>query len=584
MASGIVPPALNANPSGIPNTRTSLCQDCCVASNLWESRIRLAFLTFAIVCGAIAAYTTRHFVNGDALVYFDMADAVEKHQWADLINLHYSPGYAVLLGLAEAVLNVGSLNELFLAKALNFLCYVLSLLALEVLLQQLKTDGEFAPNTRLQHIDWLYFRAAAYGLFLVCALVYIRIQVVSPDMLEFCFTLIVVAVLVWIKKSSGSFAQFVVLGLVAGIGYICKTPFFVMSFVFFVLAACYATSISRAVPRVLVAAIVFLTISSAVCVPISNRLGRLSFGESGSFNYTYFVSGSGKPVHVPEKVWHSPDVDVYSGGSLAATYPRGFDLAYWNEGVKPSFDLKAQIPVLVKNMLAVLDLNPWLHVLFLLWICLQVRMGASFAVTFHRPALSVLFGAIAVAGTGLFCLVLVEARYIAPHVFLGLVAVLLWPRHSPDRFRARRTAHAGVVLITTFLIGTTVVSIWDQSSRSLYDQGTKQSHRSVFLENRAVKEFLNSRGVSRGDLAGILGSPSIGMYWARLSGLKATAAISDQQAFLAASSQARAGAVNALSERRFKVIFGTGEPIGELKEEGWCPVPRTKNSYVLFLQ
>ncbi len=251
-----------------------------------------------------------------------MADAFGRQRWVDMLNLHYSPGYAMLLGLVASFPVYGFANELFAAKAVNFLCYLLALLALEVLLDQLKTDDEFAPSNRYQHIGWIFFRAAVYGLFLVSSLVYIRMQVVSPDMLEFCFTLIVAAVLVWIKKSGDSLVKFVVLGLVTGLGYLCKTPFFPMTIVFLVLSAFYCSSTRKALTRVLVAAIAFLIVSSSLYVPMSNRLGRLSFGESGNFNYAHFVSGRGCPTHLPEKVWSNPDVDVYSGGSLAATYPR----------------------------------------------------------------------------------------------------------------------------------------------------------------------------------------------------------------------------------------------------------------------
>ncbi len=553
------------------------------ACRVWDTRIRWIFVTFCIAAGAIVAYTTRHFINGDAVAYFDMADAFEKQRWGDMLNLHYSPGYAILIGLMEQVFPAGSLNELFVAKVLNLFCYVFSLVALELLLHQLKTDEEFAPPNRYPHIGWLYFRAAAYGLFLVLSLVYVRIQVVSPDMLEFCFTLLVAAVLVWIKKSAEPVVKFVVLGVVTGIGYLCKAPFFPMSAVFFVLAALYGTSFRRGLTRVLVAVIVFLVIGSPLWVPTSYRLGRFSFGESGSFNYTHFVSGTGCPIHLPDKVWSRPTVDVSSGGSPAATCPSGFDLSYWNEGVKPSFDLRAQVSVLARSLVALIGLNPWLYLCFLVWVCLQALAGASFSVRLRPPALPVLLGTMAVAGTGLFCLVLVEARYVAPYVFLGLIAILLWPRYGSIRPHAFKTAGVGLTVITVFLITSVIVSIWDQTARSLYDSGAKQSHRRTFLENVAVKDFLNRRGVSRGHLVAILGDPSIGYYWARLAGVRAIATIPDEKEFLAVSPQDRAGALNALRKRQFKVILAAGNFAAELGQEGWRLVPGTKNCFVLFL-
>jgi hypothetical protein len=575
-------PGAHRSPCSVENgPHSGGCPGTC---SLWDTRIRWIFLTFCAAAGAIVAYTTRYFVNGDAVAYFDMADAFGRQRWVDLLNLHYSPGYAMLLGLVNKCAGTWFPNELFAAKAVNFFCYILALLALEVLLHQIKTDDEFSPSLGRQHIGWIYFRAAAYGLFLLSSLVYIRIQVVSPDMLEFCFTLLVAAVLVWIKKSDESFTRFVLLGLVTGLGYLCKTPFFPMSVVFLVLSAFYSTSLRRALPRVLVAGIVFLIVGSLLYVPMSSRLGRLSFGESGNYNYAHFVAGRGCPAHLPERVWTKPEVDVYSGGSLAATYPVGFDLSYWNEGVKPSFDFQAQSRVFAENLVALVDLNPWLHVFFLVWVCLQARMGASFSVKLRPPVLAVLFGTISAAGVVLFCLVLVEARYVAPYVFLGLTAILLWPWYGLNHRTIPKVVSVGVILITAFSITVAVMSVWDQTSRSLYDTGSKQSYRKTYLENLAVKDFLHGRGVSRGSLAAILGQPSLGIYWARLTGLRAIATISDPQAFFAVSSEDRAGAINALRSRHFRVILGTGDYRAQLRQEGWCRIPGTTDCFVLFLE
>jgi hypothetical protein len=142
----------------------------------------------------------------------------------------------------------------------------------------------------------------------------------------------------------------------------------------------------------------------------------------------------------------------------------------------------------------------------------------------------------------------------------------------------------GAVIIAVCCMGITVQSVWDQASRSLHDRKGKQSHRSVFLENQAVKDFVRAQGVSPGDLAGVLGSPSIGFYWARLGGLKALATIDDEAEYLAASPQERAGAAKALKDRQFTVIVGTGDEIAQLKSEGWCSVPGTSHTFALFLR
>ncbi len=56
----------------------------------------------------------------------------------------------------------------------------------------------------------------------------------------------------------------------------------------------------------------------------------------------------------------------------------GFDLSYWNEGVRPSFDFHAQVSVLVNNLAALIDLNPWLHLTFLVLALLPGWNGRVF--------------------------------------------------------------------------------------------------------------------------------------------------------------------------------------------------------------
>ena len=257
---------------------TECVEEQCPTVDLRDTRIRWIFLSLCTGCGAILAYTTRYFINGDAVTYFDMADAFGRGLWGDLINLHYSPGYSILLGIVIKTLGAVLPGELFAAKVLNFLCYVFALFALEVLLGQLKRDEEFSSSREFQRIPWVHFRLIAYGLFLVFSLIYVRIQVVSPDMLVFGFVLLVAAVLVSVKKSSDSYGKFLVLGLVTGLGYIFKTPFFPMTAVFLGLAGFCCASFRKAVPRVLVATVVFLMISAPLFLAISARLGRFSFG------------------------------------------------------------------------------------------------------------------------------------------------------------------------------------------------------------------------------------------------------------------------------------------------------------------
>ena len=46
-----------------------------IASEWWSARIRVCFWILGVLLGGIITYTTRHFINGDAIAYLDMAQA-----------------------------------------------------------------------------------------------------------------------------------------------------------------------------------------------------------------------------------------------------------------------------------------------------------------------------------------------------------------------------------------------------------------------------------------------------------------------------------------------------------------------------
>ena len=59
-------------------------------------------------------------------------------QWWDLVNLTESPGYAILLGLGQVLLDTTRANELPMLKAVNYVCLIFAMWTCDVLLQFLK--------------------------------------------------------------------------------------------------------------------------------------------------------------------------------------------------------------------------------------------------------------------------------------------------------------------------------------------------------------------------------------------------------------------------------------------------------------
>src|SRR5512135_3223532 len=110
--------------------------------SLSEKTIRILFWVVGCVIAAILTYTTRFFINGDALTYIEIGEALRNgHIWG-LANLTYSPAYPVLLAAAQIVFNTTPLNELETLRAVNFFSFLLAMGSCELFMSFLRREAE----------------------------------------------------------------------------------------------------------------------------------------------------------------------------------------------------------------------------------------------------------------------------------------------------------------------------------------------------------------------------------------------------------------------------------------------------------
>ena len=178
---------------------------------LWSVRVRTAFWVFGPLAAGILAYTTRHYVNGDAIAYMDMAEAFRKGLWKESVLLGYSPGYSILLAIFESIIPSTLLNELFVVKFLNFILFIAAMAACNLFVNRLIEEIEVGGGRTVlpPHI----MKAVCFALFLVASLIWLRIQIVAPDILIFIFVLLSVGAILNIKRSPDEFFNFACLGL-----------------------------------------------------------------------------------------------------------------------------------------------------------------------------------------------------------------------------------------------------------------------------------------------------------------------------------------------------------------------------------
>ena len=542
--------------------------------------IRAAFWIIGLLSGLLLSYTTRHFINGDAVAYIEMGRALRTGNWWGLANLTYSPGYPILLGLAQAVLHTNPLNELQYLRVVNFICFVLGMIACEALLTMVRRDHIRADFGTDRPLPFPIIRALSYGMFLICALLLVRVRLMTPDMLILAILLLAATAILWIKEDPNGYARFLVLGVILGVGYLVKSFMLPFSLAFFGVAALVGDSWKKAVPRVATAVLMMLIVGAPLMGALSYRMHRFSYGELGGLAYGLWISGEGDPVNKPEVLSEKPRVAVYRYG-IPCTQPSGHDICYWYVGFGPRLDVRAHFRVIVANVGKVLKQTPWLALL-VLWFLFLWKSGSFRWGRPGKPSLSTVLMIISVAGIGFFCLLNVEPRYVAPFFFLGFVGLASGLCYSPENPKALPRLKVASAILMVFFVGLLVHSLVDQSISGLGSLDRKLSYRDAYREHVAVKDFLERHGTPRGSDVAVLGRrPPI--YWARMAGVTVVGEVTDPDEFLGVTRQERARAVHALSRAGIKALVGKDARLGRLAGEGWARVPGTKDYYVLPL-
>ncbi len=550
--------------------------------DVWNSRIRLAYWAVGLTSGAILTYTTRYYLNGDGINYIEMGEALRHGWWSGLVNLTESPGYAFLLGLGQIVLNTNRLNELQLLKSVNFVCFVVAMAACELFVHMLKRQFSSLYVGTKQPLPFPVVSALSYSMFLFAALSWIRLRLVAPEMMVFVFMVTSTSIVLWIKENPVPYVKFVLLGVSTALGYLFKSFFFPFSMVFFVLAGLVSGSLRKAAPRLLLAAMVMLIVSGPLIFSLSRTVGRFSFGEVGNFCYTTLVAGEGELTNPPSVLAKQPSVLFYKKNPFVeCTRPAGFDPCYWNEGVKPVVHIVGQLKVIPGHVRAIVFDSPWLFIGAVLWLMMQWRIGTLSLRGLWPPSVPLILLTVAAAGTGLYCLVHVEMRYLAAFLFFAFVAVLLLPAYDFKNSAMRSKVLISAGLLGALILGMTLNTVVDQSIRGLHSTGKTPSYRDTFFEMLAIKDYLGRRGVVKGDDVAMVGLPL--WYWGRLAEVKISAEVTDESQFISATAEARTRAIDSLESAGVKALVGKGEAFRKLTAEGWEAVPGTRDFCIHFM-
>lgn len=560
------------------------CQEPHIVTNqtspyLRNSVLRVIFWTTGTILATFLAYTTRYYINSDAITYIEMGELFADGVWSGLVNLTFSPAYPVALAAGQTLIGTNPLNEIVWLKTVNVLWFVLAMLAGDLMISLLRSELKGPTAAGEVALAPEPFTALSYAMFLVAALALIRVQLMNPDMAVLCVVSCCVAITLWIRRSPDKWGPYVLLGVAAGVGYLLKAFFFLFAVALFAVSLLVCESPWRALRRVAVAVIVYAVIVSPLVLALSMKKGGLTYGEAGRHVYVVEVEGEGKPLYRPQVLTDRPRAVLFDE-ALPSTRPYSFDVAYWTVGLRPHYRIVDHGLTVLDNVKRVFFQNPWLIVVAI-WLAIMGTTGSIRIGPFRplSPALALIIPA--VAGIGLFSLIRMEPRYIAPFLFVGLVGMLAALRFPVNDLKAQSRSRTAAWLLLVLLCAVLIQSSFDQSYRGLFPSDGKPSRREAYFEQVAVKEFLSSHGLGAGDRVAVLGNPPL--YWARMCGLKIVGEILDPIEFLTAGATERARSIDALRAAGIKGVLGQGAAPAKPAPDGWLRIPGTASYYALLL-
>lgn len=404
-------------------------------------------------------------MDPDGISYLDIGDAYWRGDWHHALNAYWSPLYSWILGFVIKVLRPTPYWEYPLVHFVNFLIFIATLVCFDFFLvsfvsRQQRRDRELQLHSEMGIPSWTWF-LLGYAFFICASLVLIREQGISdprversgigmvcPDLLVFLFVCLDCALLVRLQPDSGR-RNFVWLGIALGFGFLAKSILFPLGLIFLIASALSTKSYRAAA----LSGIVFLAISTPFILCISYAKHRLTFGDSGRITYAAYIDGveawypgDGGQFY-PEGIGHAENIDAPSSfskfllhpvkkifdqpatylfeGPVGGTYPFWYDVSYWQDGIRPSFDAQGEWKVLRYSLLylILLTFGPSYQLITTASVLLLFVLAPRPSSCVKSAASEWYLLAPAAAGIFLYAIVHLEFRYIAPLLCMIWIAL-----------------------------------------------------------------------------------------------------------------------------------------------------------------
>lgn len=547
---------------------------------------RIIGMGMTLVVAALHAWSARHAANADGISYLDLGDAFARGDLANAVNAHWSPAYALLLGLVLRTAAPGPYWEFTVVHGVNLVILGCGVVAFDRLLRQLQRDAEATAGPLRPLPAWVWY-ACGYLLFAWSTLQFVTMAVVSPDLAVLVVVVAAAALVVRLRRGGAGRGTFALFGGLLGLGYLVKAPLFPLAFVFLAGAGLAVRQWRVAASGVAVAALVFGAIAAPQVAALSVQKGRPTFGESGRLAYAWFVDGvplrhwhggppaGGVATHPTRRVGRDPAIHEFAT-PIAGSYPVWYDPSYWYDGIAPSGEPGRIGRTLARNAADWLDLIVSRMQLVLAALCVTAvvlagTMRASFAALVRQRdlLLPVAAGLAAYSATG------VLTRYVAPFLLLFWVIVLSSIRR-PDTARQTALWAGGVAALAVIL----ALELGPTALDGVRDLARGEASGDHVLYD--VAAGLRRAGVGSGSAVAAIHPPPpperwAGMTgWARLAGVRIVAEIApaDAPAYWLGSAETRDRALQTLAATGAQAVVTMAVPPGPALD-GWEPLGST---------
>lgn len=471
-----------------------------------------SFRTLAIcsvlLLALIHTWSVRYEIKPDGVSYVDMARAMSSGNWNTAQNSVWSPLYPALIAvLLKSPVAAGLLGrEWVLAHIATFLLFAVALIAFIRFWNCFEDDGGSSLASAFG-TTWFYLGLLLYALNFIPLL-----ELVTPDFGVAAVVFLTCRALYEFNKrqTARSAIQF---GFLLAIGYYTKAVLFplgvlAIAIVFFVNLVQH-----RSMKAPAATAISFLLLSAPLLYSITRAQGHLSFGESGRLVYAWNVNGERfdefSRIPIGQRFQNSP-ASYQVPTRVGVTYAPWYDPSILGRNIKAGIVPRRQLRVLYANYkvlrnLCFFDFGPLLFV-FLTGSFLSrvLRLKAAW------PLLLYSFAAL-----GLYSMVLIEARYIAPFVlafFASLAACI--PIFNTDQ-RFVNAALTVALAIFVFLGLPTLVSFLD--------------FRTAPSQSMVIASEVAQLRLQQGDKIAVVGD-GISQLWPQLLHLSIAAEVPESQA------------------------------------------------------